>query len=289
MAGRQRPAGLGRLSGGLGRVGGRRRHGRYQRRRHQRRHGREHRRRLDDDVCDSGPGPAGRLLHPVRGIRTAGLRGVLHGLPARCGQHDGGSGRHAAPGLRSPLGQPLGFDRRSQRPRESGRDRAAAVRHHQHRSGGRQLRAPGDQCSASQHPDPGLRCGFGASAGAGAAAAGRQGSGPRGPQHAGSGASAEPASGGSARGGFGGRRHLELPLGHHLRVGRRDGSELAHLADEHRGGGRRRSRLSVQRGRLTDGQHDRPRGHRGVGRGRRTRYHDGEPLERGGRRGQLHL
>ena len=42
-------------------------------------------------------------------------------------------------------------------------------------------------------------------------------------------------------------------------------------------------------GRFADGQHDRPGGHRGVGRGRRPRYFDGQHLGSGGRRRQLHL
>ena len=165
------------------------------------------------------------------------------------------------------VGQPLGVHRRSQRPREPGRDRTATVHDHQHRSGGRQLRAPGDQCSASQHPDPRLRCGFAASAGAA-----RLPQGGKDPEHTARSTQGlaplpnrRPAAPRVADAGATSSRASirKSPSGGAWRR-----TWARRLADEHRGGGRRRSRLSVQRRRLADGQHDRPRGHRRLGRGR---------------------
>ena len=51
------------------------------------------------------PGAAGRLLHPVRGSRTAGLRGLLHRLSAGRGQRHGGP-RHDASALLRALSRP---------------------------------------------------------------------------------------------------------------------------------------------------------------------------------------
>ena len=209
-------------------------------------------------------------LHPLRGGGSAGLRGFAGELRGRFGQHSGGAQLGGTSGLPAALGQPHGGSDGSQRPCEPGRDRPAGDHDHQHRRGASasfellEINAP-----LAQQPDPRVRAGVPPPRSAGAAAAGRQGAGPHGEERSGSAGSASQGSAGSACGGVGGRCHLELPHGHHLRVGRGDGSVLAHLADEPRGGGRRRSRLPVQPGRVADGQHDRPVGHRRVGRRRR--------------------
>ena len=206
------------------------------------------------------------LLHPLRGGGAADVRGFVPELLGRFGQHSGGAQRGGTAGLPAALGQSRGGSHGSQRPREPGRDRSAGDSRSPTPGGGRQLRASWRSMLRFSTPDPGVRLRSRPSAGAGAAAAGRQGPGAHGAQHQGLAPLPNRVRRPRARRDAAGDVISSFDSGITFGWGVATDSARTSGSRTSRSAGGDDNDYQYNAGRHADGQHDRPRGHRGVGR-----------------------